>query len=36
MSVEEEVSIVIDYLMKHDIIRKNYFTRADDRVAASG
>ncbi len=35
MSVQEEVSIVIDYLMTHDIIRKAYFTRADDRVAAS-
>ncbi len=36
MTVEEEVSTVIDYLMKHDIIRKNFFTRAEDRVAASG
>ena len=35
MSVQEGVSIVIDYLMTHDIIRKAYFTRADDRVAAS-
>ena len=35
MSVQEEVSLVIDYLMTHDIIRKTYFTRADDRVAAS-
>jgi adenylylsulfate kinase len=35
MSLQEEVSIVIDYLMTHDIIRKEYFTRADDRVAAS-
>jgi adenylylsulfate kinase len=35
MSVQEEVSIVVDYLMTHDIIRKAYFTRADDRVAAS-
>ena len=35
MSVQEEVSIVIDYLMTHDIIRKAYFTRSDDRVAAS-
>jgi adenylylsulfate kinase len=35
MSLQEEVSIVVDYLMTHDIIRKEYFTRADDRVAAS-
>ena len=35
MSLQEEVSIVIDYLMMHDIIRKEYFTRAEDRVAAS-
>lgn len=35
MTLQEEVSIVIDYLMTHDIIRKNYYTRADDRVAAS-
>ncbi len=35
MSLQEEVSIVIDYLMMHDIIRKEYYTRADDRVAAS-
>ena len=31
----EEVSIIIDYLMTHDIIRKAHFTRANDRVAAS-
>ena len=35
MTIAEEVSIVIDYLMTHDIIRKEYFTRADDRVAAT-
>ena len=35
MSLQEEVSIVIDYLMTHDIIRKSHFTRSDDRVAAS-
>jgi adenylylsulfate kinase len=35
MSLQEEVSIVIDYLVMHDIIRKEYFTRAEDRVAAS-
>jgi adenylylsulfate kinase len=36
MTLQEEVSIVIDYLMTHDIIRKEYYTRADDRVAANG
>lgn len=35
MSLQEEVSIVIDYLMMHDIIRKSHFTRAEDRVAVS-
>ncbi len=35
MSLQEEVLIVIDYLVMHDIIRKEYFTRAEDRVAAS-
>lgn len=35
MSLQEEVSIIIDYLMTHDIIRKAHYTRADDRVAAS-
>ena len=36
MSVQDEVTMVIDYLMTHDIIRKEYFTRASDRVAAAG
>lgn len=36
MSLQEEVTIVIDYLMTHDIIRKEYFTRASDPVAATG
>ena len=36
MSLQEEVSVVIDYLMTHDIIRKEYFTRASDPVAATG
>lgn len=35
MSLQEEVSIVIDYLMTHDIIREQYFTRANDRAAAN-
>ena len=35
MTIQEEVTMVIDYLMTHDIIRKEYFTRADDRIAAS-
>jgi adenylylsulfate kinase len=36
MSLQEEVTIVIDYLMTHDIIRKEYYTRASDPVAATG
>ena len=36
MSLQEEVSTVIDYLMTHDIIRKEYYTRASDAVAATG
>lgn len=35
MTLQEEVSMVIDYLMMHDIIRREYFTRSDDRFAAS-
>jgi len=35
MTLQEEVTIVIDYLMKHDIIRKESVTRSDDRIAAS-
>jgi adenylylsulfate kinase len=31
MSVEEEVTRVIDFLIDNEIIRKRYFTRADDR-----
>lgn len=30
MTLEEEVSIVIDYLLKNDIIRKDFLTRATD------
>jgi adenylylsulfate kinase len=30
MTLEDEVSIIIDYLIDHDIIRQNYFTRASD------
>jgi adenylylsulfate kinase len=30
MSLEEEVAIVVDYLVRNDIIRTEYFTRADD------
>jgi adenylylsulfate kinase len=30
MSLEEEVAIVGDYLVRNDIIRTEYFTRADD------
>ena len=35
MTLQEEVTIVIDYLMTHDIISKEPFTRSDDRIAAS-
>jgi adenylylsulfate kinase len=31
MTLEEEVSIIIDYLVEHEIIKERYFTRADDR-----
>lgn len=31
MSLEEEVGIVIDYLVDNGIIRKEYFTRAEDQ-----
>lgn len=31
MTLEEEVSTVIDYLVQNDIIREKHFTRADDR-----
>jgi len=30
MTLENEVSTIIDYLIDHDIIRQNYFTRASD------
>lgn len=33
-TLEQEVEIVIDYLLRNDIIRQNYYTRADDRIAA--
>jgi adenylylsulfate kinase len=36
MSLQQEVTTVIDYLMTHDIIREQYFTRASDSVAAAG
>ena len=36
MTIQEEVSMVIDYLMTHDIIREAHFTRATDRVVATG
>jgi len=31
LTVQQEVSMVIDYLMTHDIIRKEFYTRASDR-----
>ena len=30
MTIEQEVKIIIEYLLEHGIIRKKYFTRADD------
>lgn len=33
MSVEEEVSIVVDYLLQNGIIRTHYFTRSEDTAA---
>lgn len=30
-TLEQEVAAVIEYLLAHDIIRKEYYTRADDR-----
>ena len=30
MTLDEEVSIIIDYLVDNDIIKKNFFTRATD------
>jgi adenylylsulfate kinase len=35
MTIEEEVSAVIDYLIEHDIIRTEHYTRADDPPSAS-
>lgn len=35
MTLQEEVTIVIDYLMMHDIIGKEPFTCSDDCIAAS-
>jgi adenylylsulfate kinase len=32
MTLEEEVATVIEYLVKNEIIRKQYFTRAADKV----
>lgn len=32
MTLEDEVATVIDYLVKHEIIREQYFTRADDQL----
>ena len=35
MSLQEEVSIVIEYLIQHDIIRTEHFTRATDIASAA-
>ncbi len=32
MTLEQEVSIIIDYLMDNGIISRSYYTRADDRA----
>ena len=32
LSVEEEVSAIVEYLEQNDIIKTRYFTRADDRA----
>jgi adenylylsulfate kinase len=32
MTLEEEVAIVIDYLVDNDIIKREYFTRTEDQV----
>jgi adenylylsulfate kinase len=32
MTLEEEVATLIEYLIRNDIIREQYFTRADDNV----
>jgi hypothetical protein len=35
MTLEEEVSIIVDYLIENGIIRKQHFTRADDRASSA-
>ena len=35
MTLEDEVTAVIEYLLENDIIREKYFTRAEDGVEAS-
>jgi adenylylsulfate kinase len=32
MTLEDEVAAVIDYLIRNEIIREQYFTRADDKI----
>ncbi len=32
MTVEEEVEAIIEYLLEHDIMRRQYFSRADDTL----
>ena len=36
MTLQQEVDAIINYLISHEIIRKEYFTRASDSVAATG
>ncbi|MEM7501547.1 MAG: adenylyl-sulfate kinase [Pseudomonadota bacterium] len=35
MSLEEEVQVIIDYLLKEGVIREKYYTRASDQQAAN-
>ena len=35
MTLEEEVVIIVDYLMQNGIIGEQYFTRADDRLESA-
>jgi hypothetical protein len=35
MSLEEEVAIIIDYLIDSETIQTEYMTRASDRLAAT-
>ena len=32
MTLAEEVEIIVDYLFANDIIRREYYTRANDNI----